>query len=136
MILFADIFFPEDTIMPRVTVEYFKYLEYEEFAREVSVRMQEQRIQKKISQSEMAKKIGTSKAYISNIENGKTKCPAYILNAYCRILSVSPETLLLFTLDNSIEKEIMDAVNLLSIDEKRTVCTMVKSLVVEKQRKA
>lgn len=120
---------------PQTTKDDF--LNYEQFALEVSVRLQQYRLNAKLSQRDMANIIGVSKTYISNIERGKTKLPAYILNAYCHILHIAPETILDFKYkDGDLESDILKSIEQLNPMQKETIRTLVKALEnenIEKQ---
>lgn len=112
------------------------FLDYDDFANKVSVRMQQYRLKAKLSQRDIANIIGVSKTYISNIERGKTKIPAYILNAYCYILHISPDTLLNYTYgEKDLETDILKNLEQLSPYQKETIRTMVKVLAEENQKK-
>lgn len=75
------------------------------FSIEIPYRMQSFRIQANITQKDMAKKLGVSKTYISNIERGKTKLPAAILLGYCNILGVSPNVMFKYPQDSGLFNE-------------------------------
>ena len=47
--------------------------------------------------AEMAKKIGISQSYVSEIENGKKQPTLEILNKYSKVLDMRTSTLLLFS---------------------------------------
>lgn len=112
------------------------FLNYEQFALAVSVRLQQYRLNAKLSQRDMANIIGVSKTYLSNIERGKTKLPAYILNAYCHILHIAPETFLDFKYkDGGLEADILKSMEHLSLMQKETIRTMVKALEAENLEK-
>jgi len=69
--------------------------EHERFRLKLSVRMQEYRNRKKgMTQKSIAEECNVTKAYISNIERGKTKIPASLVYQYCKLLDVSPNVML------------------------------------------
>lgn len=109
-----------------------KFLDYDDFALKLSVRAQQYRLQANLSQRDMANKIGVSKTYISNIERGKTKMPAFIMNAYCHILHISPDTITDYRYgDSDIETDILKSLEHLTMEQKKIIRTMVKALETE-----
>lgn len=83
----------------------------------------------RISQKEMAEKLGTSVTYISNIECGKTTIPAWLLDMYCKVLEVTPNDMLNFGIESeSIAAEIADIVRLLPKEQQDAVKNIVDTL--------
>ena len=54
-------------------------------------RLKDLRQSKGISQVSMANAIGVSRAFISNIERGTNRVTAFVLEAYCNVLQMSPD---------------------------------------------
>jgi transcriptional regulator with XRE-family HTH domain len=50
-----------------------------------------------VSQSDLAKKIGISRSYLSEIESGKKTPSIHILNKYSDVFDIPPSSLLLFS---------------------------------------
>ena len=50
-----------------------------------------------ISQSDLAKKIGISRSYLSELESGKKTPTIELLNKYSKIFDIPPSSLLLFS---------------------------------------
>lgn len=76
-------------------------LDYKDFTMKVSTKMQTYRNKNGLTQKQMAKKLGVSTTYISNIERGKNKLPAYILYQYCDILGITPNKMMEYEMDDS-----------------------------------
>lgn len=87
-------------------------MDYENFSRTVSTKMQNLRANAGITQKDMAKQLNVSKTYISNIERGITKLPAYLLLQYCEILHVSPNKVIGYEMDDA--EQILDDIHSLS----------------------
>ena len=71
-----------------------KDAEYELFRYSLGTRLSTYRSNNNVSQSEFADKIDCTTTYISNIETGKTKCPAVIVYEYAKHFGVSANKLL------------------------------------------
>ncbi len=103
----------------------FKYL--------VPYRMQTYRRSQGITQAEMAKRIGVTQTYISNIERGITKLPAHILDEYCNILDIPADQFLSPEEGNvgngaTILADIISEVKGLTDEEQRYVYRLIKGL--------
>ena len=68
--------------------------EYEKFKYSVGTRLQTYRQNNSISQEKFAELVGCSTTYISYIENGRNKCPAWLIYEYATRLGVSANALL------------------------------------------
>ena len=107
----------------------------DKFRHTVPARMQAIRKQQKISQESMAKRLGVSKTYISNIERGITKLPAHILDDYSRELGVPMDLLLADKEDGaepSVVTDIISAVKTLPREDQEFIYRVAKGLEVTK----
>jgi transcriptional regulator with XRE-family HTH domain len=95
------------------------------FKIEVPTRMQTLRANAKITQKQMAERLGVTKTYISNLERGVTKLPAHILYSYCEILHVSPNKMLGYSGDNQM---IPDGYSDLSNDKKKLITDIINAM--------
>ena len=103
----------------------------DKFRHTVPARMQAIRKKQKISQESMAKRLGVSKTYISNIERGVTKLPAHILDDYSRELGVPVEELLAddkAAKASSMITDIISAVKTLPREDQEFICRVAKGL--------
>ena len=77
-----------------------------------------------ITMEELAKKIGISQPYLSQIERGNKKCPIELLDKISKELQVD---LSIFFDESRIElKEWIDIGRLLSVDERMSLITFLK----------
>lgn len=63
---------------------------------EIGENLRKLRLRKRMSQQEVADKLGSAKSYVSDIENGKRNFKMETLRQFCVILDVAPATLFRF----------------------------------------
>lgn len=98
----------------------------------VGKRIQTTRIEKKISQREMADFLGISLNYISKLENGKTKIDLKIFIKICNFLNISIYDVLNENSDNIIrymDKDLYDLIIKCNLEKQRLIYNMVKLLI-------
>lgn len=98
----------------------------------VGKRIQKTRIEKKISQREMADFLGISLNYISKLENGKTKIDLKIFIKICNFLNISIYDVLNENSDNIIrymDKDLYDLIIKCNLEKQRLIYNMVKLLI-------
>ena len=61
----------------------------------IGTRLKQRRKEMHIKQTEMAKELGVSQTYLSNIEGGKANCSITLLVDICNYLNVTPDYLML-----------------------------------------
>lgn len=93
-------------------------------------KMKELRIQKKLTQAEVAASLGVTPGYISNVENNRTAMSLRILVYYAKLLNTSLDSLV-GKIDSeyqtsALDREIMDELAEMSIEDKekllQTIC--------------
>lgn len=97
----------------------------------IGIRVREKRIEKGISQFELANKIGVSNPHISNIERGKTKVSLSTLIDIANALETSLDVLVCDNVNQTEEvfvKEIADKIEDCNVEEVRIVADVVKAL--------
>ena len=104
----------------------------EDFVRILSYNMQVMRKNAGYTQNDMARRIGVSVNYISNVERGKTEITAYMVQKYCDILEILPNQV--YKADekrNKISESLNDNISKLNKKELyiagETVKTLLKS---------
>ena len=100
-----------------------------EESRKLGENIQRVRIQKKITQKELAVRLNVSPQYISKVENGKSMSLTSMVKV-ARVLEVSPSCLLDETakVDFEYDAEMQDLINACrNIHEKKLVLEMVKA---------
>ena len=61
----------------------------------IGPRLKQRRKEMRIKQTEMAKELGVSQTYLSNIEGGRTNCSITLFVDICNYLNVTPDYLML-----------------------------------------
>ena len=98
-------------------------------------RIQHRRKELKITQGELAERLGISNNHVSSIENGKTNPSVDVFIDICNELKVTPDYLLLGTMrSNNIPQNISDALRLCS-DEDIVLINGIVQLFVSKNGK-
>ena len=99
----------------------------------VGLKMKELRVSQGITQEKIAKDLDTTIAYVSNVENNRTKLNLRILIYYANLCHVSVEYLLdagreqgRKAEDDGAEKEIRRALGFYSQEEKQKILEMLK----------
>jgi transcriptional regulator with XRE-family HTH domain len=62
----------------------------------IGPRLKQRRKEMRIKQTEMAKELGVSQTYLSNIEGGRTNCSITLFVDICNYLNVMPDYLTLY----------------------------------------
>lgn len=84
----------------------------------------------KISQIDLAEKIGISNNYLSSIEHGKEKPSLDILVKICNAISVTPDYLIMGNMySNNVPQNIADSLQLCSSRDVDSVNTLVQRMV-------
>ena len=84
----------------------------------------------KISQIDLAEKIGISNNYLSSIEHGKEKPSLDILVKICNAISVTPDYLIMGNMySNNVPQNIADSLQLCSSRDVDLVNTLVQRMV-------
>lgn len=68
--------------------------EESKYTKDLGERLKDLRAGKGISQKEMAKRLGISRTYLSNIERGVNRVTVFLLEKYCNIFKMSPDEVL------------------------------------------
>lgn len=76
--------------------------EYEKFEISFIQRLVTYRKKLKLSQKDIAERLGCSKTHVCNIENGHTKISAYLLMKWCHVLNISPSDMLGYRSDEDM----------------------------------
>ena len=94
----------------------------------IGQRLKAFRKENKITQDDIAKDLGVTVAYISNIENNKVKMNLKVLSYYATRLGVSIDYLLYTDTSktSSLDAEIIKQIRTLSDDEKEKLIKMVR----------
>ena len=98
----------------------------------IGKRLQETRIQNKISQKEMAEKLGISTSYIHQLENGKVNAEFEKFVRVCDFLNVSVYEVLNEKNENIMrymDKELYELIIKCSIEKQKFIYHMVKLLL-------
>ena len=98
----------------------------------IGKRLQETRIQSKISQKEMAEKLGISTSYIQQLENGKVNAEFEKFVRVCDFLNISVYEVLNEKNENIIrymDKELYELIIKCSIEKQKFIYNMVKLLL-------
>lgn len=101
----------------------------------IGMRIGLRRRELKITQKEIAEKIGVTDKYISNIETGKRNINLEMLSRMCEILSATPDYFLLGTIKKDIDSNIIDCLKLCSPEDKLLVFSIVEKCA-ERNRKS
>ena len=80
----------------------FKDKEYEKFETAFIQRLVIYRRALKLTQKDMAEKLGCSKTHVCNIENGNTKISDYLMMKWCYVLNISPSDMLGYRSDEEM----------------------------------
>lgn len=98
----------------------------------VGRRMKHLRKIKGYTQEQIAEELGVTVAFISNIENNRTKLNLRILTYYADLLHVSIDYILFACeedqLSMQLEQEIMTQLQLFSVEEKQTILKVLKAI--------
>lgn len=101
----------------------------------IGMRIGLRRRELKITQKEIAEKIGVSDKYISNIETGKRNINLEMLSRMCEILYATPDYFLLGNIKKDIDSNIIDCLKLCSPEDKLLVFSIVEKCA-ERNRKS
>jgi len=96
----------------------------------LGTKMKALRIQKKLTQAEVASALGVTPGYISNVENNRTAMSLRILVYYAKLLNLSLDALI-GTIDSeyqdtALDREIMDELAVMSPDNKRKLLQTIR----------
>ena len=97
-------------------------IDYKNIGMRIGLRRRELRI----TQKEIAKAIGVTDKYISNIETGKRNVNLEMLTKFCDILRVTPDYFLLGNIKKDIEQNIVDCLKLCSKEDKQLIYTIIE----------
>lgn len=95
----------------------------------IGSRLKQRRKEMRIKQTEMAKELGVSQTYLSNIEGGRTNCSITLFVDICNYLNVTPDYLML---GNRASIDIIDELKMCSSEEIATVKKIVDAFVLKK----
>lgn len=87
----------------------------------IGPRLKQRRKEMRIKQTEMAKELGVSQTYLSNIEGGRTNCSITLFVDICNYLNV-----------NRASIDIIDELKMCSSEEIATVKKIVDAFVLKK----
>ena len=94
----------------------------------IGPRLKQRRKEMRIKQTEMAKELGVSQTYLSNIEGGRT-----LFVDICNYLNVTPDYLMLGNMrGNRASIDIIDELKMCSSEEIATVKKIVDAFVLKK----
>ncbi|MCC8161884.1 MAG: helix-turn-helix domain-containing protein [Lachnospiraceae bacterium] len=93
-------------------------------------KMKELRIQKKLTQAEVAASLGVTPGYISNVENNRTAMSLRILVYYAKLLNISLDSLI-GKIDSeyqasALDREIMDELAEMSTEDKEKLLQTIR----------
>lgn len=95
----------------------------------IGPRLKQRRKEMRIKQTEMAKELGVSQTYLSNIEGGRTNCSITLFVD----LNVTPDYLMLGNMrGNRASIDIIDELKMCSSEEIATVKKIVDAFVLKK----
>lgn len=100
--------------------------------RAIGLRVREKRQNKKISQSDLANRIGVSNPHISNIERGKTKVSLQTLVDIANALETTLDELVCDNVSEAkgiIVKDLSEEIETCTAEEVRIVFNVVKTLI-------
>ncbi len=95
----------------------------------IGPRLKQRRKEMRIKQTKMAKELGVSQTYLSNIEGGRTNCSITLFVDICNYLNVTPDYLML---GNRASIDIIDELKMCSSEEIATVKKIVDAFVLKK----
>lgn len=99
----------------------------------IGTRLKQRRKEMHIKQTEMAKELGVSQTYLSNIEGGKANCSITLLVDICNYLNVTPDYLMLGNMrGNKASIDIIDALKMCDPEELATIRKIVDAFVMKK----
>ena len=99
----------------------------------IGTRLKQRRKEMHIKQTEMAKELGVSQTYLSNIEGGKANCSIMLLVDICNYLNVTPDYLMLGNMrGNKASIDIIDALKMCDPEELDTIRKIVDAFVMKK----
>ena len=105
----------------------FKDKEYEKFETAFIQRLVIYRKALKLTQKDMAEKLGCSKTHVCNIENGNTKISGYLLMKWCYALNISPSDMLGYRSDEEMML-LIERIRTLTPSQFKVVWDMVREL--------
>ncbi len=93
-------------------------------------KMKELRIQKKLTQAEVATSLGVTPGYISNVENNRTAMSLRILVYYAKLLNISLDSLV-GKIDSeyrasALDREIMDELAEITTEDKEKLLQTIR----------
>ncbi|MCD7865274.1 MAG: helix-turn-helix domain-containing protein [Clostridiales bacterium] len=96
----------------------------------LATKMKELRIQKKLTQAEVASALRVTPGYISNVENNRTAMSLRILVYYAKLLNLSLDALI-GTIDSeyqstALDREIMDELSEMNPDDKKKLLQTIR----------
>ncbi len=98
----------------------------------VGLKMKKLRKEKGITQDYIANDLGTTIAFVSNIENNRTKMNLRVLIYYANLLDVSIDYLLSPTAemneDDVLNKEVLRLISNCSVEDKERIIKIIKIL--------
>ena len=99
----------------------------------IGPRLKQRRKEMRIKQTEMAKELGVSQTYLSNIEGGRTNCSITLFVDICNYFNVTPDYLMLGNMRrNRASIDIIDELKMCSSEEIATVKKIVDAFVLKK----
>ena len=105
----------------------FKDKEYEKFETAFIQRLVIYKKALKLTQKDMAEKLGCSKTHVCNIENGNTKISGYLLMKWCYALNISPSDMLGYRSDEEMML-LIERIRTLTPSQFKVVWDMVREL--------
>lgn len=100
----------------------------------IGPRLKQRRKEMRIKQTEMAKELGVSQTYLSNIEGGRTNCSITLFVDICNYLNVTPDYLMLGNMrGNRASIDIIDELKMCSSEEIATVKKIVDAFVLKRR---
>lgn len=106
----------------------FEDKEYERFELAFIQRLVMRRKFLRLSQQDMADRLGCSKTHVCNIENANTKISAYHLMKWCSILNISPSDALGYRSDDEIML-LFERIRSLNSSQRKIVFDIVREFI-------
>lgn len=98
----------------------------------IGSRLKQRRKEMRIKQTEMAKELGVSQTYLSNIESGRANCSITLLADICNYLNVTPDYLMLGNMrGNKASIDLIDELKMCSSEELATIKKIVDAFVMK-----
>lgn len=99
----------------------------------IGARLKQRRKEMHIKQIDMAKQLGISQAFLSNVEAGRINCSLPLLIDICCILNVTPDYLILGHMrGNKASRELIDELKMCDEEELDTIKRIVDAFVMKK----